>query len=257
MRVPLRWMGWLFLLFLQQSTFANYNVPTLEKAQEMFHTATNTTQYAAAARQYEFLVDEEGLRNGHLFYTIGNCWFMADDIGRAILNYRRAESYLPHNDDLQNNLQIALQQRVDFIPETSTAWGSKWYINAPPALCPTLFFISWIGLWVALFFWKKTKRKELRNLFILMSIVSILLAGSLWQETIQHNKKQSGVLLDPEVFARKGDGEIYEYAFATPLHAGTEFKKIEDRGTWWEIQLVDGKTCWIPSHSAEEISFNK
>ena len=101
------------LLSCSTTMAADYNRQTLEKAHGLFRGATNTAMYAEAAQQYEYLVKEEGIRNGHLFYTQGNAWFMADDLGRAILNYRRAGHYLPNTDDVQHNLNTALEQRTE------------------------------------------------------------------------------------------------------------------------------------------------
>ena len=97
--------------FIYSVNAADYQIQTLDNAHSMFRGATNAAMYAEAAQQYEYLVKEEGLRNGHLFYNVGNSWFMAGDVGRAILNYRRAELFMPNNADLQHNLKAALEMR--------------------------------------------------------------------------------------------------------------------------------------------------
>ena len=38
-----------------------------------------------------------------------------------------------------------------------------------------------------------------------------------------------GVVVEREVISRQGDGLIYDNAFTSPLHAGTEFSVIEQR----------------------------
>ncbi|MCA1787414.1 MAG: BatD family protein, partial [Desulfobacteraceae bacterium] len=43
-------------------------------------------EFAAAARSFETIA-ESGIRNGHLFYNIGNAWFKAGETGHAILWY--------------------------------------------------------------------------------------------------------------------------------------------------------------------------
>jgi uncharacterized protein YgiM (DUF1202 family) len=49
------------------------------------------------------------------------------------------------------------------------------------------------------------------------------------------------------VVARKGNSETYEPSFKDPLHSGTEFTLIEDRGDWYQIELADARTCWVTS----------
>ena len=60
-------------------------------------------------------------------------------------------------------------------------------------------------------------------------------------------------IIDKSIVARKGDGEHYQASFETPIHAGTEFKLLQQRGTWWHIEVPDGRKCWIPGASAELI----
>ena len=110
----------LFLLLVSTAALSaaeNYQVRMLADAHALFKSATNQTLYAEAADKYEFLIREEGIRNGDLFYNAGNSWFMAGDAGRAILNYRRAEQRIPNDRNLQHNLKSALELKKDLIPE--------------------------------------------------------------------------------------------------------------------------------------------
>ena len=49
---------------------------------------------------------------------------------------------------------------------------------------------------------------------------------------------------------RKGDGEGFAKSFVEPLHAGTEFELVEQRGRWYHVELADGRRCWVPIDSA-------
>jgi hypothetical protein len=31
------------------------------------------------------------------------------------------------------------------------------------------------------------------------------------------------------------------------LHAGAEFVLVEERKNWVQVELPDGRTCWLPS----------
>ena len=68
--------------------------------------------YRKAILHYERLV-ASGVRNGNLYYNIGNVWFRLDDMGRAILNYKRSELYNPADPNLEQNLQFARSRRVN------------------------------------------------------------------------------------------------------------------------------------------------
>ena len=62
------------------------------------------------------------------------------------------------------------------------------------------------------------------------------------------------MILAEQVVGRKGDGDTYEPSFKEPLHAGTEFAVVENRGEWYQVELADGQRCWIPATAAGLIS---
>ena len=93
----------------------------LFEADKLFNAGNDlaSSDYEAAQTQWrkaaELLEAEanSGLRNGPLFYNLGNIYFRLGDIGRAILNYRKAECYMPGDANLMRNLSIARRMRKD------------------------------------------------------------------------------------------------------------------------------------------------
>lgn len=232
------------------------------QGQEFFHQATEIGAsnpetakdlYAKALLRFNRLAEEGGVKNGKLFYNIGNINFLFDDIGRAILNYRRAEQYIPNDPNLAKNLAYARNMRQD-----------KLEIKDQKKIQQTLFFFHYdfgtktrlILFGIAyVFFWifagiKIFSQRPFTTWVLTISLFFTLLFGtSLYAEQYQSTRNLEGVILDPEVIARQGDAESYQPSFEDPLHAGTEFMLLEERGTWWQVELPDGRSCWIPSSS--------
>ncbi|MEI6891016.1 MAG: hypothetical protein V5783_02490 [Pontiella sp.] len=235
-------------------------VQTLEIALGKFRSATNSAGYAQAAQHFESLVQKEHIRNGELFYTLGNSWFMAGDVGRAILNYRRAEQYLPNHPDLKYNLNTALELKTDLIPEKEPhPLADKllgWHLKTSTTFRWWTFAALWVVLWGSWFWNERSPRKELRITAIITGTLSVVLLGSLIAETLQRFRAEPGVILAQEIMARKGDGTIYAPAFLDPLHSGTEFQCLEERKKWWHIRLADGQTCWIPAEAGEKVALS-
>ena len=208
---------WLLLVIALPAFGKDYQLQTLETAQGIFRASTNEAMYAEAAQQFEYLVKEEGIRNGHLFYTLGNSWFMAGDVGRGILNYRRAEAYLPRHADVRHNLNAALALRTDLIPEKErhplAAKLLGWHFNTSTALRGGLFAASWLVLWGAWFWAWRSSKKGARLTAIFAAMLSAILLVSLAAETLMKHRAEPGVIVAPEVLARKGDGERYAPAF--------------------------------------------
>ena len=145
----------LLTLCVQTVLAADYQTTLLDDAHVLFKSATNQTMYAEAGEQYEFLIHEEGIRNGALFYNAGNSWFMAGHAGQAILNYRRAEQLIPNSKDLQHNLKTALELKSDLIPEKEPNPMARrflgWHLKTSTVFRWWLFAFCWLLFWGAYF----------------------------------------------------------------------------------------------------------
>ena len=64
--------------------------------------------YQKSAMRYERLIREAGIENEKIYYNLGNVYFRMKDIGRAIVNYRRAEQYAPNDPNLKQNLKYEI-----------------------------------------------------------------------------------------------------------------------------------------------------
>ena len=268
--------GMLFLLCIHvPAVYGEVPLSDTEKKElysqgtEFFHQATEISEsdpaaardlYEKALLRFERLVAEGDIRNGKLFYNIGNIYFLLDDMGRAILNYRRAEQYIPNDPNLAKNLTYARSLGRD-----------KLDINEHEKIVQTLFFfhydlgtqtrlilfsIFYISFWIFAAIKIFSKRPYTSWGLGVALFFTILFGGSLLVERHQANSIREGVILDLEVSARQGDAESYQPSFADPLHAGTEFKLLENRGAWWQIELPDGRSAWIPAKSGELVREN-
>ena len=209
--------------------------------------------YGKAVMRFEKVVNDYGIKNGKLFYNIGNTYFRMEDIGNAILNYRRAEQYIPADVNLMRNLHYAQARRVDSFEEQQSTKVLKtlffWHYDFPLKVKGMFFGIAFALIWgfgaVRLF----VKWPALNWLIGIFAIFSLFLFGSLTADYIKGRVIKPGVITVREVIARKGDSKAYEPTFKQPLHAGTEFVMREDRGTWVQVELTDGKRCWLPRDS--------
>ena len=268
--------GILFLLFISAAaahaggSLSNAEIKDLySQGTEYFHQATEISEsdpaaaadlYAKALFRFERLAAEGNIRNGKLFYNIGNIHFLLDDIGRAILNYRRAAQYMPNDPNLVKNLAYARSMRQD-----------KLDIKEKKKILQTLFFFHydlgtqtrlilfvlfnasfWIFAGIRIF----THRPFTRWGLGVTLFFSLLFGTSLFMESRQAIMSHAGVIIDQEVIGRQGDAESYQPSFEDPLHGGTEFTLLEERGAWWQIELPDGRRSWIPARSGELVGKN-
>ena len=207
--------------------------------------------YQKAVLRFERMVSVGGIQNGFLFYNIGNAYFRMKDIGRAILNYRRAEQYLPHDINLKQNLAYARARRQDRVEEQQRTQVLKtlffWHYDLSRRARWTVFLVLFNLSWLVAGLLLYVKRNPLRWGLLTSGVLALLFLVSVVFETVHRERERLGVVLTKEVKARKGDSVSYERSFENPLHAGTEFRLIEDRGEWYHVELMDGRRCWLPS----------
>lgn len=211
--------------------------------------------YQKSALRLERITREGGVENGKLYYNIGNAYFRMGDVGRAILNYRRAEQFIPQDENLQQNLQFARQRRTDKVEEQQQKAVLKtlffWHYDLSIGARATLFVIAFLTIWIAAGLRLFRPRSSLRWTIVIASAISLMFLGSLIAETIALKKSRPGVVVADEVIARKGDSVTYEPSFQEPLHAGTEIDLLEERADWLHVELADKRQCWLPASAVE------
>ena len=211
--------------------------------------------YRKSLVRYRKIIDQGNVENGKLYYNIGNIYFKTKDIGRAILNYKKAEQYIGNDINLQKNLAFARQMRQDKIDvkqETKILTTLFfWHYDLSFKTRLFLFFGSFCLLWLFAGIRIFVKRPFFRGAAAVTGVLSVMFAASLaveygaWKNTIE------GVVVSDESVARKGNSVSYEPSFTNPLHAGTEFTVLENRGAWIQVQLPDDRTCWLPAGDVE------
>lgn len=211
--------------------------------------AAAQAEYEKATLRLEQIIREGGVENGKLYYNLGNVWFQRGDVGRAILNYLRAEQYMPNNVNLQQNLAYVRQQRKDAFEQTEKRKVLNtlffWHYDIPSGIRLRVFsfaFLAFWGLATVRLFWKRGAHT---GALAATGLLAALLFVSLTVEARSHRLHPAGVVVAEESVGRKGDGQTYQPSFGEPLHAGTEFTVLEDRGDWVQVSLPDERTCWL------------
>ncbi len=214
-----------------------------------------TALYKKSILRFDRIIKEGGIENGKLYYNIGNIYFRTKDIGRAILNFRRAEQYIGNDVNLQQNLEFARNTRKDQIEEKQQTKILKtlffWHYDFAAKTRLILFTVSFILLWIFSIWYIFIKKSFFKWSISITAAMSVLFAGSLLIDYVSLQKSIPGVIISQEVVARKGNSESYKKSFKDPLHAGTEFKLIEHRGNWLQVELPDARTCWLPASDVE------
>jgi hypothetical protein len=238
--------------------------------------------YDRAILLYEKIIDQGGIHNAKLYYNLANAYLLrglgdggggtggapspsslgpaastplGSDLGRAILNYRRAAKLDRSDLNIQKNLTFARSRRVDRV-ETSTQkrvletlffWHYDFSLKTKlllaclsfAVLCVASILIVWFG-----------RGSAASAAVALSAVLLVCFLASIFMETKREAGTRYGVITAVEVVARQGDGPNYPPSFKDPLHAGMEFELIERRPGWLHIELSDATDAWIPADTA-------
>jgi tetratricopeptide (TPR) repeat protein len=234
----------------------------LQEASTAFQTANAANNpeaakplYDKAILLYEKLIDQGGIRNARLYYNLANAYLLKDDLGRAILNYRRAEKLDASDLNIKKNLSFARSRRADRV-ETSTQrrvletlffWHYDFSLKTK-ALLACLFFGILCAVLALMVWWGRGSATAVAA--VLSGVLFLCLFTSLLIQARQEAGTRYGVITAAEVVARQGDGPNYPPSFKDSLHAGLEFTLVEHRPGWLHIELADGADAWIPDDTA-------
>ena len=211
--------------------------------------------YRKAVLRYRHLIDEVGIRNSKLFYNLANTYHQLDDIGRAIVNYRRAERLDPADPNLLRNLEHARSRRQDKLDSDTGGQALKtllfWHYEFSVSSRVRLFACAWLLFWTLLLMRLLGQVWVPREIAMGSGVVAALFLGSLAHDAVTRRSTVEGVIVSPDTIARQGDGQSYEPAFRDPLHAGAEFEVLETRPDWYRVELPDGRSCWLAERDVE------
>jgi len=218
-------------------------------------TAYSSGDFKVAAGLYQQLVDQ-GVIISDVYFDLGNSYFQLHDLGRALLNYRRAELLTPRDEDLRFNLARIRAQRVDGkiaevgilgqIARMTDDWLSvtelSWIVIIMWWLCCGLVaaYLWRIG-------WRKWARWAIVTSALLFVIMSILTVARI---AIDGSRKPA-IVINDSVAVMTGPGTNYVEIFE--LHAAAEVRIVESRNNWVRFQLPDLREGWVDALSLEII----
>jgi len=236
------------------------------QANQFFREANAATDDADKARNlydkailnYEKIINNAGIKNSKLYYNLGNAYFLKEDIGRAILNYRRAQRLDRADTNIQKNLAFARSRRIDKVEvktekrilETLFFWHYDFSIKTKFLIACILFAIVCIS---GIFMLWRRRSAGIIAAAVICGILTVSFLASVVVEARSRANTICGVITADQIVARQGDGPNYPESFKAPLHAGTEFDLLEQRPGWFHIMLSDNSEGWIPDNAAELI----
>ena len=214
--------------------------------------------FRRAQRIFGALVDG-GAENAALQTNLGNAALQAEDLGHAILAYRRALLLDPSHSRARQNLIHARSLLADWVPrpaeggvlDTFFFWHEATSRAARSRIAAACFALACLGFSVA-----TLMRSALpRFVAIPAACAWLALMVSLAFDPARAARDE-GVVVASEATARSADSINAPGRFAEPLPAGSEVKILEDRGGWIHIELHNGRNAWLVASNVKRVAQN-
>lgn len=240
------------MLLMCSSVFSQNDFESLASQAEV---AYNAGDFGSAAKLYGQLI-KAGVKNGEIYFNLGNTYYQLKDFGHALLFYRRAELFTPRDENLRLNMMRVRAQRVDGV---STESGIDWQIVhltsdtlSIDELVWLLIGLLWLCCSLGIVYYIKPARRAVLKWMGALSFALLVVASALCLiRVVVHDKHLSAVIVSENVSVMTGPANDYLEIFI--LHAASEIRVIETKDGWVRFQLPDLREGWIEESNLEII----
>jgi len=214
--------------------------------------------FAAAAVLYEKAIAEKGI-SAKAYYNLGNCYFKANRIAPAILNYERALLLDPGDGDTRHNLTLARLKTVDKIEPVGEFFLSLWFRSVQNLLSAGEWsilaitaFILFIGCLFLFFFTRRISLKK-TGFYIGLVFLAVCIISNIFAYNEKHllTNRRTAIVFSPTVTIKSSPDASGTDLFI--LHEGTKVTIKSRVGNWNEIETADGNVGWIRNDEIEVI----
>lgn len=205
-------------------------------------------------------IDASGLESPELYYNLGNACFKLSDFAHAVLYYERALKLDPSYSDARFNLEFTnefIQDKIEAVPEFFVkTWIRKMDYLLSSNAWTVLFFLFLALALAGILLYFLSGESDRRRLgffgFIITFILSIICLSFALSQKADYDNADSAIITAPVTSIKSSPGaESAKDLFI--LHEGTKVKLMDSVGSWYNIELSDGRQGWIESSDFEII----
>lgn len=216
-------------------------------------------EFTAAIEAYVAVL-EAGFESADLHYNLGNAYFKAGELGRAILSWERARVRAPGDADVEANLELARRLTVDVVEPMPRFWLISawwWWVDLVPRTPLRLVVaLGWLlftgGLAVRILGRERSSVTWGGRLSVAGVTVVLVLGLNLMLREMGLGRPVQGVVLAESVAVRSAPAQDDDLTLFE-IHEGTTVRVEQRAGEWIEVVLADGKVGWVPQGVLEEI----
>ena len=206
-------------------------------------------EYRKAIESYQSVI-QSGVKNGYVYYNLGNALLREKRVGEAILAYERAKKLLPRDEDVTFNLEYARALTLDKMEGWSSGKFESLIVSTRDFFTPNEVSVCFLGMYVILTilmisFIFASRRWKIRMIYgSILPVLLFLFSGIVLFAQISANTSVAeAILLAQKTEARTGPGEGYSTVFE--IHEGAKVRIQREKLDWVEIKLPNKVIGWV------------
>lgn len=213
-------------------------------------------EYEEAIAHYEQVLSL-GFANGPLYYNLGNAYFKGGFLGRAILNYIRAQRLMPKDADLISNLNYARSRIKGGVVSAQRNWFTRKFFDLADSFSLDRITTISLSLYVILsvLIILIILLKGLRKALVYVSVpVAVLLTISASVFIAQLNR--TVIRKEAVVVVESADSRFEPLEEATAffsLSEGESILVVVTKAGWVKVKRLDGKQGWVKKTDIENV----
>lgn len=224
-------------------------------------------EYLNSIKLYEEVLAKEGI-SSDLLYNLGNAYYRAGKLGKAVLNYERALRLDAQNDEARNNLTFVKGKLTDKIPDSRnfisrvadnvvmTFSANTW------AWISIIIFIALIGAILCYMFVDNVTYRKVGFfggiLLLFLEVLSLVI--SLSSASAANNHNYAIIIDESTMLSTTPRTPVNHSEEAILLHEGTKIEIIDSVATpndstsrmWYNVN-INNNYAWIKSNAVEKI----
>ena len=140
------WIGAFALLLSTCCAGAAESPSPFEEANRLYEQG----KYPEAIQRYETMI-KAGRNSAGVYFNLGNAYFKQGQLGRALLNYRKANQLEPRDPDIQANLRFARERVSGSLSIHPQVWQRAlgYFTLNELAAAAAILFWTWASLYCA------------------------------------------------------------------------------------------------------------
>lgn len=228
----------------------------------------NREAYSDAVTLYNEAIATDGA-SSTLYYNLGNAYYRANSLGKAILSYERALALDPSNEEAAINLNF-VRTRIEDAPEDDSSFLSNLHKGIVSNMSPDawawtalILFIILLGT-IALYIFSSNVILRKVGFFggIVMIFVFAYTIAIAYQTAAAYKSHDAAIVIVPTTNlssaprSTRGDKEK-----VVPIHEGTKVMIIDSLSTpddpnvgkWYDVKINNSSRAWLNAADVERI----